>query len=187
VEIRERATFKLYSEAFVDVEAATEQRRNFGNSEHQNGLRDLASTVDEELKDLASQQSRLRQLQSTLTQVKRQSLNSLAPANLLHPEILGLVFSEVLAFHAPDFDDVFEENSTEVEEGKIARLPATTTLSSVCSYWRRVAIDNNSFWSYIPITSTHQSVTRAQTYLHRANGANRRFFCPSNAASHPFH
>jgi hypothetical protein len=170
----------------VDVETATEQWRNFGNSEHQNGLLDLVSTVDEELKDLASQQSRLRQLQSTLTRVKHQSLNSLAPVNSLHPELLGLIFSEVLACHAlVSGSDVFEERSTEVEEGKIARLSAAT-LSSVCSYWRRLAIDNNSFLSYIPITSTNQLVTRAQTYLHRARMAPIDVFLTTQRCKTPF-
>ncbi|KAF8606128.1 hypothetical protein BDV93DRAFT_361717 [Ceratobasidium sp. AG-I] len=92
--------------------------------------------------------------------------DSCVPINSLHPEILALIFSLVLdeRSYAPTVTvfDPFRSDPCDLNESfKQARLTKIITISGVCAYWRRIALNNGAFWTYIPIFLTSRSIQRS--------------------------
>ncbi|KAF8606134.1 hypothetical protein BDV93DRAFT_596058 [Ceratobasidium sp. AG-I] len=126
----------------------------------------LESVIDGALETISSHTSHLQLVQASLRQTK----NTLNPINSLRPELLARIFSLI-----PDqrslygYRDVFESYPADSYHlgryTKQARLSRSITLSSVCRYWRSVALGTSTFWAYIPLYLLGQA---AQSTLDRA-------------------
>ncbi|KAF8606148.1 hypothetical protein BDV93DRAFT_506250 [Ceratobasidium sp. AG-I] len=136
-------------------------------------LRDLASLIDGPLETIASHTSHLRFVQTSLRKTK----NDLTPVNSLHPELMARIFS-ITPGHGTSIPniDVFGSYPADSFDlgmsAKRASLRRMVTFSSVCRYWRRIAISTGTLWSYTPIylagNAAQLSLDSAHVWLDRA-------------------
>ncbi|KAF8605866.1 hypothetical protein BDV93DRAFT_604883 [Ceratobasidium sp. AG-I] len=97
--------------------------------------------------------------------------------NSLHPELLVQIFLLVLddSTSTPRVD-VFQPFSLDLHDfdkpSRRGRLKKIITLSNVCVYWRRVALNTGAFWTYVPIILTSHSIqhslAKTSVWLDRA-------------------
>ncbi|CAE6430867.1 unnamed protein product [Rhizoctonia solani] len=161
-------------------------------------LRDLPRgylhDIDTEITHFPSYEPKLRQAEATVRRI-RNRLPQVTPISLLPPEILVHIFHlvanpcDIRVIDAEDSGSDTSTSSNTSEDwnadagGDLERRRHRTlqldnfpthldSLTHVCSYWRRVAINSPSLWThvdFIPHKSLHRELlARAETHIARA-------------------
>jgi hypothetical protein len=165
-----------YSEGCVALNALTKAPRTSMALKHHNDLRGLVLSAEKELQSLELLESRLRELKLSLTMVKNEAFNALAPIHTLHPEILAHVFAMVLEYDGSALrSEIFQERSIDCLPREITQrqVQSTAILASTCRYWRSVAMGNGSLWvyCYIDLSKLLVSWQGAQAWLDRTRAS----------------
>ncbi|KAG8711342.1 hypothetical protein FRC09_020656, partial [Ceratobasidium sp. 395] len=104
-------------------------------------LEKTLSALDLELSSLEADEERLRTTRATLT-IERNKSKTLSPIHSLPSELLATIFSNSIAQY------------TRYDRSRAIKLKhaSPTTISGVCSLWRRTALETPLLWSHIDIT-----------------------------------
>ncbi|KAF8599501.1 hypothetical protein BDV93DRAFT_609224 [Ceratobasidium sp. AG-I] len=105
-------------------------------------IRTFFSSVEDERVLLARQSSRILRLSSKLCEIRNKTTTAV-PVARLSPDILSMVFTM-----AADSTRTALANA-QAQTGGLPKI--VNVLSSVCSYWRRVALDNPALWTQIDL------------------------------------
>ncbi|KAG8740655.1 hypothetical protein FRC10_004065 [Ceratobasidium sp. 414] len=140
------ATVQGYLAACADL---TTVCVSFSHQPHQRrGVETALLTLDAELTGLASEEAVLRNARASLTAARNLSM-TLAPIHTLPPEILANIF--LIVRHGSEDP------------------PPAQLLAGISSYWRQVAINTPSLWTWINITTTQANFDYATLSLNRSN------------------
>ncbi|KAG8776975.1 hypothetical protein FRC12_000596 [Ceratobasidium sp. 428] len=134
-----------FSRALSDFQAASTDFCNaLSTSIHsfsRSPLEQTLTALDLELPSLQAYEERLKTTRATLT-IERNKSKVLNPIHSLPSEILATIFSVSIGQYTR------YDRSRAIKFGHAS----PTTISGVCSLWRRIALETRSLWSHIDIT-----------------------------------
>ncbi|KAG9120135.1 hypothetical protein FRC07_004504 [Ceratobasidium sp. 392] len=147
------AAVQNYLGACTKLHSVCTQSRNLSRTRRE--IESALLAIDVELSSLASEEEELYKARIALG-TARNSSTILTPVRILPPELLARVFLML---------KIISPNGYRNKD-----LPAAHPLTSVSSYWRQIAIETPTLWTYIGVTTSYTSYDYPILSLRRTKG-----------------
>lgn len=140
--------------------------KHFESKEHDIARPSMRAAIDDEALSFSTHESSIISTRRRLLRLKNLS-KAISPISILPVELLARILT-------------FSVDSCRIRDTRPYRsalvVHQVNTISSVCSYWRRISLNTAQLWSYIDAESLH-NVDHLHLWLDRAGS------CPLNVAN----